>query len=661
MPDTLQAGEVAKPPSEIRNGWRLAAGTAIIFLLVLAAYTPALRGQFIWDDTLLVDKNPLVKGDLSLRSIWFHTDFPLTNVVFWTQWLVWGKNPAGYHAVNVFLHAISAVLLWGLLARLRIRGAWLAAVLFAVHPVCVASVAWISELKNTLSLPFFLLSIRWYLSFEEQPVENGKKAATQWYWLSLAAFFLALLSKTSTVMLPVVLIGCAWWQRGRVTRRDWLRTGPFIALALVLGLMSVWFQHQVVTGEPVQTENFLGRLAGAGRAGWFYLGKALLPLNLNMIYPHWKIDSTAPASYLPALFWCGVFALCWRFRRTWGRPALFGLGCFIVTLFPVLGFFDMYFMALSRVSDHFQYVPLIAVVAMVAAGLCSLLPPRSLRFVVLALVLALSVLTLQRARVFASDETLWRDTLAKNPEAWTAHNNLGCILAGQQKYDEAISHFAASLRFNPGNAGAHCNLGRALSLQGRFAEAEPHFQAALKIKPQDAETHRSYASALAGQGNMEAALQHLREALRLEPDISTRLQLASFLHATGRVRETIAQYRQVLSLQPDEPEALNNLAWILATSSDDTVRDGPEGVRLAEQACRLTGYKKPLMIGTLAAAYAEAGRFSDAVAMAAKAADLAASAGDRQFAGINQQLLQLYRAGKPYHEPPATAARPHPE
>jgi len=304
---------------------------------------------------------------------------------------------------------------------------------------------------------------------------------------------------------------------------------------------------------------------------------------------------------------------------------------------------------------------LIAVVAMVAAGLCSLLPPRSLRFVVLALVLALSVLTLQRARVFASDETLWRDTLAKNPEAWTAHNNLGCILAGQQKYDEAISHFAASLRFNPGNAGAHCNLGRALSLQGRFAEAEPHFQAALKIKPQDAETHRSYASALAGQGNMEAALQHLREALRLEPDISTRLQLASFLHATGRVRETIAQYRQVLSLQPDEPEALNNLAWILATSSDDTVRDGPEGVRLAEQACRLTGYKKPLMIGTLAAAYAEAGRFSDAVAMAAKAADLAASAGDRQFAGINQQLLQLYRAGKPYHEPPATAARPHPE
>jgi len=290
----------AEPGADVR---RLALGAAVIVLAVFAVYWPALAGQFLWDDVLVVHRNPLVTGELSPRAIWFHMDFPLTYVAFWLEWLAWGNHPAGYHVVNVLLHAASALLLWRVLVQLKIPAAWLAAMIFAVHPVCVGSVAWISELKNTLSLPFFLLSLLWYLRLEPAPrTTHHAPRASQWYGLSLLAFLLALLAKTSTVMLPIVLVACAWWQRGRITWRDWMRASPFFVVALGFGLMSIRFQaHGAIAGATVQSEHFWGRLAGAGMALWFYLGKALLPLNLCMIYPRWHISAAAPGSYLPLL------------------------------------------------------------------------------------------------------------------------------------------------------------------------------------------------------------------------------------------------------------------------------------------------------------------------------------------------------------------------
>jgi Flp pilus assembly protein TadD len=265
-------------------------------------------------------------------------------------------------------------------------------------------------------------------------------------------------------------------------------------------------------------------------------------------------------------------------------------------------------------------------------------------------VLGLCLLTAHRARVFATEETLWTDTLAKNPAAWCAHANLGWILAEQKKYDEAREHLAASLQLHPNNAQAHCNLGRVLSLQGKFAEAEGHFLTALKLKPSDAEIRKSYAAALAEHGRKEEAVTQLREALRLQPETELRVQLATLLCETGHFREAVDQYRQVLTVKPDLSEALNNQAWLLAACSDDTVRDGKEAVRLAERACRLTDYKQAPMVGVLAAAYAEAGRFTEAVATAQRAIELATAAGDRRLAAMNQQLLGLYRAGRAYHE-----------
>jgi tetratricopeptide (TPR) repeat protein len=721
---TSNAPEPAKLPQPREQGqgdWRrLAAGGFIIFLATFAVYWPALRGQFLWDDLLVVHRNPLVTGELGFGSIWFRTDFPLSNVAFWLERLAWGNHPAGYHVVNVLLHATGAVLLWRVLAQLKIPAGWLAAMMFAVHPVCVASVAWISELKNTLSLPFFLLGLLWYLKSESEirPSSLAPRTSVR-YYLSLLAFVLALLSKTSTVMLPVVLLGCAWWQRGRVGRRDWLRASPFFALALAFGLMSIEFQvHGAMAGVAVQGENFWGRLAAAGMALWFYLGKALLPLHLSMIYPRWKIEAASAWSYLPLLLWCAVLAVCWGLSRVCsggtrtkepqrrderraesggngsqvaqllvtelqateaimslrpsrlcgsiehsstptlrlvgnlGRHLFFALGCFTVTLFPVLGFFDMYFLALSRVSDHFAYLPLTALAALAAAGLGCVARGRVLGLLAGGLVAGLAGLTIPRAHVFVSEEALWRDTLARNPAAWSAHANLGWILASQHKHDEAREHLVASLVLHPENAQAHSNLGRVLSLQGRFAEAEPEFQAAVRIKPRDSEIRRSYASALAEQGRKEEAVKQLRELLQLKADTEARSQLASLLYQTGKFGEAVAEYRQVVAARRDQPEVLSNLAWLLATSPDSAVRNGTDAVRFAEQACRLTGYQRAQMLSALAAAYAEAGRYTEAVAATQKAIDLARAGGDARFAAMNEQLLSLYRAGKPYHIPP---------
>jgi tetratricopeptide (TPR) repeat protein len=678
-------------------------GAALLILLMFAAYWPVLRGQFIWDDLLLVDQNPLLTGDLGLGSVWFRTDFPLALVGFYLQWLLWGHHAAGYHIVNVLLHGLSAILVWRVLKKLGVHGAWFAAVVFAVHPVCVASVAWISELKNTLSLPFFLLSLWAFIKSPEQdhgtifdrsdrresastshrlsdqrksepthvgcysehgeselPASTKGKPAFGLYLLSLLAFVLALLAKTSTVMLPVVLLACSWWQRGRLTGKDWLRTSPFFVLALGFGLMTVWFQaHGAIAGVAVQTENWAARLAGAGIALCFYLGKVILPVQLCMIYPRWTIDASAPLSWVGLLLWASLLGLCWRYRRAWGRHALFALGCFTIILFPALGFFDMYFLALSRVSDHFAYISLIPLLALAAAFLSaansklktqnSKLPAA---FGACAFALCLSALTFQRARVFADEESLWRDTLAKNPAAWLAHNNLGLVLAEQQNYEQAIEQFNDSLELNPRNAQAHCNLAHALSLQNRFAEAESHFRTALELKPNDADIHRAYGADLANNGKTREALNQMRAVLLLRPNITTRLEMGELLYETGHPREAVAQYRQVLQRKSDLPEALNNLAWLLATSSDSSLRDGAEAVRLAQRACQLSGNNEPSMLGTLAAAYAEAGRFPAAVETAEKAIRLAKASGNTGFVAAYQQLLELYRAGKPHREPP---------
>jgi tetratricopeptide (TPR) repeat protein len=602
------------------------------------------------DDRRLIETdNPLVSGQLQPSSIWFQTDFPLSTFVFWRQWLAWGPNPMWYHVINILLQGLSAVLLWRVLVGLKIPGAWVAAAVFAVHPVCVNSVARIAELKNTLSLPFFLLSLWLYLP-HLNPNPNPLR-----YALSLIAFILALLAKTSIIMLPAVLLALIAWQNRKITRHDILRLIPFFVLAFAFGLMSAWFQkNQALAGSTLQPETFPERFALAGRIFWFYFEKALLPVDLNLVYPQWKVDAASPASYLADILFCAAVFICWRFRNGWGRHVLLGLGIFAITLFPALGFFDSQFLTKWRVSDHLQYLPLIAPVTLAVAGLACLLSVAAFRCAAAVLIVALSFLTFQRAEVFSSEETLFRDTLAKNPSAWGIQSDLGALLASRKDYSEAVKYFVASLKINPANSDAESNLAEALAMEGKLDPAELHFMAALKMQPNNPETHQRFAALLLREGRLREALYHQRNAIALspKPDIKMRLDYVALLHQTGDLPGAVAQLRAALLTNPNSVEALNNLAWILATASDDKLRNGPEAVQLAERASRLPPVPEMCVPGTLAAAYAEAGRFPEAIATAEQAIQSETAAGQARFASLNQYLLRFYRAGKPFHERP---------
>jgi Flp pilus assembly protein TadD len=647
----------------------MAIGALAIVLLAFAVYSPVLPGSFLMDDARLTGSdNALVSGQATPSSLWFRTDFVLATFGWWLEHLAFGPNPAGYHVVNITLHALSALLLWRLLARLKTPGAWLAGALYAVHPVCVNSVARIAELKNTLSMPFFLLSFIGYLHYEAMALypaepDNSKpvsskatRARALWLIVSLVAFVLALLAKTTIAMLPVVLLLCALWQRGRIARKDVLHTLPFFVLSIAFGLMSVWFQkHQALPSTPLvlQPTSFAQRLAGAGYDVWFYLGKALLPLNLCIQYPRWKIDPHTVAVYLPALLACGVFIVCLVFWRAWGRHVFFGLAAFVVMMFPALGFFDAQYLTMWDVSDHLQYSALAAIVALVAAALAAWLNRQIFLWTSAALLLIWSVLCFAHVKAFRTPESLMRDTIYKNPHASGAYNDLGVALANRGDFPHAECDFLMAVEADPNSADARVNFGQILALAGKFPEAEEQLLAALKAEPYDSQAHLAYVRLMEKEGKTAAALRHLQTGLLAKPDFNMCMEAASLEYRTGHPRPAVSYFRQALTFKLD-PETLNNLAWILATSPDDSVRNGTEAVRDAAQACNLTAFKRSGMVGTLAAAYAEAGHFPEATATAETAIKLATDAGSTQFADQNRQMLQLYRAGKPYHEKPAT-------
>ena len=555
----------------------------LLVALVLVVYLPVLPGSFVMDDKRLVtDGNPIFTGELTSHSVWFQTDFPLTLCAWSAQWLMWGDNPGGYHAVNILLQAVSALLLWRVLARLKIPGAWLAGAIFAVHPVCVGSVARIAELKIRFHCHSSSRVSGAYLRYEnatlytsdEKPedIPYSQRQGTLWFTLSMVAFVLALLSKTTTLMLPLALLACAAWQRGRITRRDLVHTAPYFLLSLSFGLMSVWFQkYQALAGEILPPESFAQRVATAGRDFWFYCGKAILPINLTVFYSRWQTNLPLLEALLPALMMAALFAVCWRFRHTWGKHALFGLGCFTVLLFPALGFFDAQCFTKFQVSDHLQYLPMIALVSLAAGVMASVLRKKQFQYAATGVILVLSLLAFQRARAFSTQERLLRDTLAKNPAAWPAHNDVGVIDARNGHFAEAATHFEIALQFHPNDPDLLANLGMAYAAQGRLVEASAEYHAAIKLKPASRNCSEQLSSKiLEQQGNNSEAVRQIKIALHFTPKTENRLRLAGLLYEARDFSESVGQYRSVLALDPDDTTALNNLAFIFINCPDKT-------------------------------------------------------------------------------------------
>ena len=585
-------------PSQKWTSWK----AAVLVALALVAYGPLWRAGFIWDDNSMLTANPLIRAGDGLYQFWFTRNaidyWPVTSTSLWFEWRLWGMNPLGYHLANLALHLGGVMLFWSVLRHLKVPGAWLAALLFAVHPINVESVTWIAERKNLLALLFYLLSILWFLKAGiVAGIALAKAELNRWYWLSLVAFILAMLSKGSVATLPLVLAGIIAWHR-RPTAADLLRLVPFFIVAGVLAAVDVWFQRHGMP-EVIRPAGFVERLLGAGGVIWFYLSKSLWPAQLIFVYPQWQIRIASLVWWLPVLGVLGFTALLWGLARRdtgreWSRPTLFAWGYFCVSLVPVLGFTDVYFMKFSLVADHYAHVALIGVAAWAGFAADSLYrrasPAVRMGSAVLFAVAIglLAGLTWRQNRMYRDSFVLYRTTLALNPDCWMAHNNLGQLLAVQPNHGpEARAQFEAALRLKPDYADAHNNLGLELAaIPGRVPDAIAQFNEALQLKPNYPSAHNNLANELAKlPGRLPEAIAHYGEALRLDPDFAeAHNNLGGALaKIPGRLPEAIAEYGQALRLNPDYANAHYNLASALAQVPGRL----PEAIAHFEQALRI--------------------------------------------------------------------------
>jgi tetratricopeptide (TPR) repeat protein len=532
----------------------------------LVAYVPALRGGFVLDDDVCVTDNPLLRSIDGLWQLWVRGVpeehfWPVTYTAFWLQYQLWGLAPAGYHVVNVLLHAANAVLVWRLLARMEIRGAWFAAAIFALHPVHVESVAWVAELKDVLSGLLYLLAFHAYVTF----VTAGR---WRWYALSLALFVAAMLSKLAVVTLPLAIGVSLWLRNGRLVRRDLATLAPMLGLAVVIGLADVLAVSRAV---PINSGFTLTeRIRIAGPALVFYAGKLAWPAELVPIYPRGAIGEGLARQSLSIALVCAAFIAAAMTRRRFGRGPLAAVTFFSVTLVPILGFVDYSFMQWTLVADRFQYLASIGPIALGAAGAAqATTTPVSRRWVAqlaeAGLLLVLGVLTWQQAAIYTSRETYYDAVLAGNPASAFAHYNLANELFAGGRLDEAIGHYEDSLRLLPDDPGAHTNLANALAKVGRFDEAIGHYEAALRLHPDFAKAHGNLAVVLQGRGRLDEAIQHYQEAARLQPeDADAQSHFAVALAGRGRIDEAIEHLEKALLLRPEYAEAQYNMAVLLA-------------------------------------------------------------------------------------------------
>ena len=550
-----------------------------LMLVTLAAYQPAWNGGVLWDD-----EGHLTRSDLAMVSglgrIWFEPGatqqyYPVVHTAFWILNKLWGHHTTGYHVVNLLLHATSAWLLWLLLARLSIPGALLAGVVFALHPVHVESVAWITELKNVLSGTFYLAALHAWLKWEE---DRGPRR----YAIAFALFALAVLSKTVTVTLPAAILVIAWWRRGRIDfEKDVRPLVPFLAAGLVAGLTTVWVERTFIGAQGSEFElTLVERLLLAGTVPWFYAWKLVWPADLVFIYPRWTISAGTAVWWAPVLALSLVATVAWMFRSR-SRAPLTVILLFVGTLFPALGFFNVYPFRFSFVADHFQYLASIALIA----GAAALLGRRRQVELSLAAVLGivLGTVTWQHAHAYTDAGTLYRTTISRNPSAWIAHNNLASLLlAGDPtpaRIEEAMTHLQRALALKPDYAEAHYNLGTAFERLARRQEAAAAYTRALELAPGERRTlqrlaavSHDRASALLEEGlghedagRLEEAAQAYTAAAALDPSRSViHRSLGRVYQKAGRRDEAIGAYQRALQADPKSFEAHNDLGVLFA-------------------------------------------------------------------------------------------------
>jgi hypothetical protein len=474
-----------QPPAPI---WRLVLQALTIVAAVFWIYWPVVHGDWLWDDDYLISQSPLVQDPDGLWNVWFNPTslidyFPLTVSVEWLEWQMWPNNTFCYHLTSIVLHACSSLLVWYLFRKLGLRLAWVGGLLFAVHPVMVESVAWMAELKNTLSMPPFLLACCVWIDYE-------RRGRREDYLVALGLFLIAMLCKTTMVMFPVVILFYAWWRRNRVTWTDLKHSLPFFAISLAVGLTLVALLRHGIGEETIPLGGFLSRLACGGLSISFYFARCFLPIEMLPIYPQWTVDPPTPMQLLPWPLLAGAIYWLWKKRQAWARNVLFALGFFIINLLPFVGFHIISFMRFTWVMDHILYLPFLGLLGLAVAGMSrldTLLSPstRPIRIGTLSVLLVvLAFGSHQYSKVFRNQVTLWTYMIECRPDTWVAYNTRGLALANKGRVVEAQRDYRMALRINPGYPEAHNNFGIVLFNQGRWAEAIEQFQLALKYCPE---------------------------------------------------------------------------------------------------------------------------------------------------------------------------------
>jgi tetratricopeptide (TPR) repeat protein len=618
---------------------------ALVFGLVLTCYWPALNGGMVWDDAAHVTR-PDLRSLSGLGRIWsdLHATqqyYPVLHTAFWFEHRLWGDATTGYHVANLLFHATSCCLLALALQRL-LNGSkahalgkpgsanptarsssicvgtiapWMAAFIFAVHPVSVESVAWISEQKNTLSLVFYLLAALAFLGFSDS--RNG------WaYGRALVFFGLALGTKSVTATLPAALLVVLWWKNGELNwRRDVVPLIPWFVAAVIAGIFTAWVERRMIGADGAAFAlSSVQRLLLAGRVVWFYLEKLVWPLDLMFVYPRWDVPSEADGWIVCLLGVLAVTAVLWMIRGR-SRGPLAGWLFFVGSLFPALGFFNVYPFLFSYVADHFQYLASLGPVVVFAAGSAWLAtresaPVRIVASVLIAVLVAvLAVLANQQSRSYRDGETLYRVTLARNPDCWMAHINLASELSKSPHHTaEVLQHYYEALRLRPDSSEAQNDLANELvKLPGRLSEALEHFERALHLNPRFVEAHVNLANALAAvPGRMSEALDQYRQALLLDPLApETHYCLANTLATVpGRETEAEFEYEEALRLRPTYAEAHANLAGLLAKRPDSV----PAALAHYEAAISLEPDRAPTHYNFAVVLEAVPGRTADAFA-----------------------------------------------
>lgn len=673
-------------------------GRALIFAVVLVAvtilaYRPVWHGGFLWDDDDYIINNELLTAPDGWQRIWFSLDspsqyFPFTYSTFRIEHALWGLNTTGYHWVNLLLHVGNALLVWMVLARLKIPGSWLAAAIFALHPVQVESVAWITERKNVLMGFFFLLTLLAWIAL----VDERTRRPWICYFLALICYALALSAKATACTLPAALFLILWLQKKPITVRRVIQTVPFVLLGIGMGLLTIWWEryHQGTNRGVFTFLSPMERILVASRAVWFYLSKILWPSNLTFIYPRWDISAAHLVDYTWLLAGAAACIAIYFLRRYVGRSVEVAAAFFVATLTPVLGFIMLFTFRYTFVADHYQYLACIAPIALVSAGIGSLSGQFAryrevLISAALLVVTSLGMLTWRQAATYADIETLWRTTIARNPECWMAHTNLGLALLQQGKIDDAIAHYQSALQMQPDSWDAEYNLGTALLGKGQVDEAIVHCERAVHMRPSDPDALVSLGNALVQKGRIDDAIAHYQKAITVAPDhflaryslghallekgeldgaievcrsalllrasdADCHTTLAIALEEKGNPAEAIQHYQKALELAPESISTLTNLAWMLATSPDASVRNGSKAVELAKQADRLVGGTNTLVLRTLAAAYAENHEFTNAIRTARSAMQLARMHGEDSLSKDLDQQIALYQLGMPFRE-----------